>query len=526
MALPDQPPGRFTFIAACQPGAPEDVSYVAMDEEQHERVVIQTAPVTPRQSPGAVLFRLKKDLEISRRVRHPGLIGVRTLGIDERRGPYLVREYVLGPSLSALPGMEVDLAAALRILVQVAHALAAADAAGVAPEALRLQQIFITGAGQARLHVFGLPHAAAPSSAASAAQLARASLELIVGQAAREDAGARRTPSLPATLDKGLARSISRALAAAAEERFASPAEFMQVLVAEAPLAEAEQEALLELLDRTDPIVEDAVVAAWARKVWGEQPGSAVALGPMAPLPPRKAPGLSAAALPPPLRGPTLVPPPDPTPAPVPARPIAAAQPTPESPVLAPAALPLAAAERSPGGGEDPGAEPPGSPGSGSGDVPGSRGPVASAGLSAPAAGAAPRSRAGLLVWVALLTAATVAAVAAISLLRAGGAVPPGRASAPPAPAEPQPAGPAQAARPPGPTPPAKPASGPAPTPSRQAAASPAPSPAPAASDPAPAQAAPQAKPAASKKAPAAKPTPEKKPFDLFRHLQDESGRE
>jgi len=260
--------GRFSIERACPVPPGEDQAYVAFDPERNERVILQMVAVGPKQSAGAVLFRLKADLEISGRLTHPGLVPVRSLGTDQSLGPYLIREYVNGPSLRALPSMEVDLHAALRILVQAAHALAAADEAGVAPRTLRLEHLHIAPSGQVRLPVFGLVHAEAPSAAASACQLARAGLELIVGAAAFAEASDGEAPRLPAALDKGLAHAFGKALAADPAERFATPAAFMQVLIAEAPLPEEQQRELLERMDGLEPVLEDLVVRAWARSIW------------------------------------------------------------------------------------------------------------------------------------------------------------------------------------------------------------------------------------------------------------------
>jgi len=263
--------GRYRLIRACPtgPGLPE--AHLAVDPQDQSQVVLHVLPVPRGQSVGATLLRLKRDVETSLRASHPGLVRAVTLGVDEQRGPFLVREFVEGLSLRAMPSMAVDLDAALRLLVQLAHALEAADAVGVSPRALRLEQIFVTPAGQVRLQVFGLDHAEPPSEVASAFQLARAGLELIVGaEALGEPTGSDVAPRLPDALDKGLARAFARALSADPAERFPTPRAFMQVLIAEAPLDEDRQHLLLELTDQAEPILADRVVADWLRPLRSE----------------------------------------------------------------------------------------------------------------------------------------------------------------------------------------------------------------------------------------------------------------
>jgi hypothetical protein len=298
----DQTIGRFRVERPCPVHDGGGEAFIARDPERDLRVVLQFAEATPGQSAGAVLFRLKKDLELSGTLGGTGLVRVQSLGMDERRGPFLVRDYVDGPSLKSLPRMEVDLHAALRILVQVAHALTLAGGAGVAPRRLGLDGVHVAPSGQVLLQVFGLAHAEVPSEAASAYQLARAGLELIVGREAFEassgDASSEAgPPRLPTTLDKGLAGAFARALAVDPAERFPTPAAFVQVLIAEAPLPEAQQQDLLDLMDQRLPLLEDPVVQAWARRIWQDQAEPIATAAPVA-APVAKAASTAGAAAP------------------------------------------------------------------------------------------------------------------------------------------------------------------------------------------------------------------------------------
>lgn len=79
-----------------------------------------------------IVARLRDELEVSRRVRHPGLVDIYSFAVSDDRVPYLVMEYLDGETLGALLDRgRLELGAASAIGAQVARAAAAMHAAGV-----------------------------------------------------------------------------------------------------------------------------------------------------------------------------------------------------------------------------------------------------------------------------------------------------------------------------------------------------------------------------------------------------------
>jgi serine/threonine protein kinase len=79
-----------------------------------------------------IVARLRDELEVSRRARHPGLLEIQAFGRSEEGVPYLVMEFLDGENLGDLLDRgRLELGAAAAIGAQVASAVAALHAAGV-----------------------------------------------------------------------------------------------------------------------------------------------------------------------------------------------------------------------------------------------------------------------------------------------------------------------------------------------------------------------------------------------------------
>lgn len=79
-----------------------------------------------------IVARLRDELLVSRRVRHPGLVEIFSFARSEHGTPYLVMEYLDGENLGALlEGGRLEQGAAAAIGAQVASAAAALHDAGV-----------------------------------------------------------------------------------------------------------------------------------------------------------------------------------------------------------------------------------------------------------------------------------------------------------------------------------------------------------------------------------------------------------
>lgn len=255
--------GPYRVLRPCPRREGEALACVVWDPAAQRHAVLQASGAATGTERAAWTELLRADVAASARVGHPGVIRAFDVGEHDAVGPYLVREFVHGPSLRALPTEDLDLEAALCMLIQAAHALSAADAAGVAPRPVRLEDLFVTRDGQVKVSVLGRPHLAPPAPATRTSDLARAGLELLTGQNTFP-----REPRIPSILDKGLQGAFVRMLGPASRRVELELIRFVQVLVAEAPLDDEIRSQLLDLSDRSGPIVADARVAAWARSVW------------------------------------------------------------------------------------------------------------------------------------------------------------------------------------------------------------------------------------------------------------------
>lgn len=260
---PPQRIGPYRVLRPCPTRGGDEVAFVVWDTVGQRHAVLQSSGDLDAQRRAARTEQIRADVAITTRLRHPGVIQFYGFGEDEAAGPYLVREFVRGPSLRSLPTADLDLHAALAIVIQASHALTAADAAGVAPRAVRLEHLFVTRSGQVKVSLLGRPHLPPATRGTRTADVARAALELLTGQDSFP-----REPRIPAILDAGLKGAFERVLGPPERRVHLDLMQFVRVLVAEAPLGPDLRSELLELSDLSAPIVEDQSVAAWARSVW------------------------------------------------------------------------------------------------------------------------------------------------------------------------------------------------------------------------------------------------------------------
>ena len=103
--------------------------------------------------------RFVREAKLATRIRHPNLVAVHDAGYDESRGAYfLVMDYVKGDTLrstiafgGALPEKE-----AVRIILQVANVLAAAQRFGMVHRDLKPENIMLTTEGSVKLLDLGI----------------------------------------------------------------------------------------------------------------------------------------------------------------------------------------------------------------------------------------------------------------------------------------------------------------------------------------------------------------------------------
>ena len=107
---------------------------------------------------GEVLKRLKKELQQQASVRHPGLVQVSDISLDNAR-PYFVLELCSGSLREEMTesegkGLKVD--QAIRFFLQMCYGLRAAHAAGLTHQNLKPENVLIDPLGNAKLADFGL----------------------------------------------------------------------------------------------------------------------------------------------------------------------------------------------------------------------------------------------------------------------------------------------------------------------------------------------------------------------------------
>ncbi|MBT8467840.1 MAG: serine/threonine protein kinase [Deltaproteobacteria bacterium] len=104
------------------------------------------------------LGRLQNEARAAARLHHPNIVQIFDVGDDPKVGPYLVFEYVPGPTLKQALKKRGPLSRdeLLDLAQQVADALATAHIAGVIHRDLKPENLLITGNGQVKLADFGI----------------------------------------------------------------------------------------------------------------------------------------------------------------------------------------------------------------------------------------------------------------------------------------------------------------------------------------------------------------------------------
>lgn len=147
--------GRYKVLELLGQGAMGAV-YLAQDPLLKRRLAIKVVKETGDQQHGA-LIRFQREAEISARLNDPNIITIFDVGEDPAIGPFLAMEYVEGKSLGALiRGDALDAEDALRLLLQCAKALVAAEGAGVVHRDVKPENILVSNDGRLKLMDFGI----------------------------------------------------------------------------------------------------------------------------------------------------------------------------------------------------------------------------------------------------------------------------------------------------------------------------------------------------------------------------------
>jgi serine/threonine protein kinase len=133
--------------------------FEAFDEQTHQRCaikVLKTGRTTPEQEE-----RFRREADLGARLNgHPGIVATTAAGALPNGRLYCVMEFVDGSSLWEMFGKNVlTREQAVRLVLEVAQAVAFAHSLGIVHRDLKPQNVLVTREGRARLTDFGLAKA-------------------------------------------------------------------------------------------------------------------------------------------------------------------------------------------------------------------------------------------------------------------------------------------------------------------------------------------------------------------------------
>src|SRR5947208_13258259 len=128
--------GRYEILAELGRGA-MGVVYRARDPKINRVVAVKTVSLAGQPPDAELEYRERffREAEAAGRLSHPGIVTIYDVGEEpETRSPYIVMEFVSGPSLEKLladQGHTLPLEQALQLTLELAEALDCADGQGV-----------------------------------------------------------------------------------------------------------------------------------------------------------------------------------------------------------------------------------------------------------------------------------------------------------------------------------------------------------------------------------------------------------
>ncbi len=153
--------GDYRILRALGEGGMGKV-YLAADRKDGLRVAIKVLPPSRAVDGGQALLRFRREMELSRRVRHPNL--ARTIDVGRAGNVhFMVLEYVPGESLYQLVkhprGGPLRVPDAARYFLKVVEGLEAAHHAGLIHRDIKPSNLMVTPDGDARVLDLGLARA-------------------------------------------------------------------------------------------------------------------------------------------------------------------------------------------------------------------------------------------------------------------------------------------------------------------------------------------------------------------------------
>jgi serine/threonine protein kinase len=153
--------GRYEILGELGRGA-MGVVYKARDPKINRVVAVKTVSLSgqPPEEEREYRERFFREAEAAGRLSHPGIVTIFDVGEEpETRAPYIVMEFVDGPSLEKLlsgDNRTLSLEAALQLTLELAEALDCAHGQGVVHRDLKPANILVTEEGRAKIADFGV----------------------------------------------------------------------------------------------------------------------------------------------------------------------------------------------------------------------------------------------------------------------------------------------------------------------------------------------------------------------------------
>jgi serine/threonine protein kinase len=153
--------GRYEILAELGRGA-MGVVYKARDPKINRVVAVKTVALSGQSPEDELEYRERfvREAEAAGRLSHPGIVTIFDVGEEPvTRAPYIVMEFVSGPSLEKMLSGEnrtLPLETALQLTLELAEALDCAHGQGVVHRDLKPANILITEEGHAKIADFGI----------------------------------------------------------------------------------------------------------------------------------------------------------------------------------------------------------------------------------------------------------------------------------------------------------------------------------------------------------------------------------
>jgi serine/threonine-protein kinase len=158
MKLPESI-GRYRIERLLGQGAMGSV-YLGVDPSLERKVAIKTVKDLDLEEAAKKRFleRFRNEARAAARLSHPSIVQVFDVGDDPEVGPYLVLEFIKGPSLKQVLREKGPLGAAelVSIALQLGEALDTAHAAGIIHRDVKPDNVLIGEDGRAKLADFGV----------------------------------------------------------------------------------------------------------------------------------------------------------------------------------------------------------------------------------------------------------------------------------------------------------------------------------------------------------------------------------